>query len=171
MHTDDAAATTEVVLESLRRTGQRGVILTGWGGLRDLPRSNQWFAAEAVPHDWLLPRSRAMIHHGGAGTVAACLRAGIPAVVVPFMADQFFWGRRIHDLGAGPEPISRRQLSVQRLSAAIEEAVQSPFLRRRAAFLGQNIREEDGVERAVEAIENMHEAAVPAYSSADSEWL
>ena len=60
---------------------------------------------DAVPHDWLLPHCKMIIHHGGAGTTSAGLRAGIPNIVVPFTADQPFWGRRVHAIGAGPNPI------------------------------------------------------------------
>jgi UDP:flavonoid glycosyltransferase YjiC (YdhE family) len=108
---------------------------------------------EAVPHEWLLPRCRMVIHHGGAGTTSAGLRAGIPNVVVPFTADQPFWGRRVHALGAGPRPIPVKSLSVEKLSEAIAEA-DGDLIRDRAQALGQEIRGEDGVRRAVELLES-----------------
>ena len=107
---------------------------------------------ESAPHDWLLPRCSMIIHHGGAGTTSAGLRAGIPNIVVPFMADQPFWGRRIHAIGAGPKPILVKKLSVKALIQAIVEA-DSTTIRERAQVIGQKIRSEEGVEHAVLLIE------------------
>jgi len=147
----DPERITRVVLAALQRAGQRGVLLTGWGGLRavDLPRDV--FVADAAPHDWLFPRMAAVVHHGGSGTTAAGLRAGGPAVLVPFGGDQFLWGRRIHALNVGPAPIPRSQLNVERLAAALALACDAAA-RERAVALGERIRAEDGVGRAVEVV-------------------
>jgi sterol 3beta-glucosyltransferase len=75
----------------------------------------------------------AVVHHGGAGTTAEGLRAGVPAVIVPFAFDQFFWGARVHALGLGPAPIPRKQLTAARLAGAIHKAVTDPGIRQRAA--------------------------------------
>src|SRR5262249_31336952 len=107
MRSQHPEAVTELVVEALARAGQRGILLTGWGGLRGIDRPERVFTVEAVPHDWLFPQVRAAVHHGGAGTAAAALRAGIPSVVVPFFGDQSFWGRRVAALGAGTKPISQ----------------------------------------------------------------
>lgn len=147
-----AGPMTAAVLEALERTGQRGVLLAGWGSLGggDLP---PWaIAVSDVPHEWLLPRMRATVHHGGAGTTGAALRAGVPAVVVPLGFDQPFWGRRVAALGVGPDPLSRRAFTAARLAAAIERAVGDDEMRGRAAALGAALRAEDGVERAVAAV-------------------
>ena len=96
------------------------------------------------------------MHHGGAGTTAEGLRAGVPSVIVPFFGDQPFWGRRVAALGVGPNPIPRRKLTVDRLAAAIEEACSDGAMRERAAALGARIRTEDGVARAVEVIEGLY---------------
>jgi UDP:flavonoid glycosyltransferase YjiC (YdhE family) len=93
------------------------------------------------------------VHHGGAGTTATGLRAGVPSLVVPFFGHQFFWGWRVQTLGAGPAPLPRRKLSVELLGAAIEEAVRDPEIRARAAQLGRRIRAENGVEAAVQALQ------------------
>ncbi|MFN8387938.1 MAG: hypothetical protein U0X92_16200 [Anaerolineales bacterium] len=94
-----------------------------------------------------------LIHHGGAGTVAAGIRAGIPQVIVPFMTDQPFWARRVHAVGASPKPILVKHLTVERLTQAIIEAG-SDKVRQRARALGQTINNEDGVMQAVELIES-----------------
>lgn len=148
----EPAAMTEIALDALQRTGRRGLLLTGWGGLsnRDLP--DHVYKLDAAPHDWLFPRMAAVVHHGGCGTTAAGLRAGVPTVVVPFFADQPFWGWRVAQLGVGPQPIPRKALSAARLAAAIT-ATDDVSLRARAAALGETIRGEAGVDCAVAAIE------------------
>jgi UDP:flavonoid glycosyltransferase YjiC (YdhE family) len=104
---------------------------------------------DGVPHSWLFPRMAAVVHHGGAGTTAAGLAAGLPSVVVPFHGDQPFWARRVADLGVGPAPIPRKKLTVDRLVRAIDAAVTDTAMRRRAADLGARISAEDGIARAV----------------------
>lgn len=148
----DKSKLAEICIKSLKRTRQRGIFLTGWGGLPDVDLPDSIMAVESVPHEWLFPRVSAVIHHGGAGTTAAGLRAGVPAITVPFLADQSFWGRRVHELGAGPKPIPRRKLTAEGLSEAINEAVSNRAIRRRAAELGMKIRAEDGTGNAVDAI-------------------
>jgi UDP:flavonoid glycosyltransferase YjiC (YdhE family) len=95
----------------------------------------------------------AVVHHGGAGTTAESLRAGVPSVVVPFFYDQFFWGRRVFELGAGPRPIPRKRLDAAALANAIREATSDPEMLRRAGAVGKQIRAEDGVARAVAAFD------------------
>jgi len=141
-----------IVCSALKQTNQRGIILSGWGKVHR-PSSKDLIYLESVPHDWLLPYCRMIIHHGGAGTTSAGLRAGIPNIVVPFTADQPFWGNQVHAIGAGPRPILVKNLSVENLSCAIAEAEdESP--RQRAQVVGQKIRSEDGIARAVALIES-----------------
>lgn len=95
----------------------------------------------------------ALVHHGGAGTTAAGLCAGVPTIVMLFFGDQHFWGWRVEALGAGPKPIPYRKLSIDLLASAIHESIANKEMRSRAAMLGQQIRSEHGVTNAVEAIE------------------
>ncbi len=138
-----------IVLDALRQSGHRGVIATGWGGLSQSDLPDEVFAVGSVPHDWLFPRMAAVVHHGGAGTTGAGLRAGVPSIIVPFSKDQPFWARRVKALGAGPAPIPRRRLTADRLARAIRVAVTDESIRKRAAELGETIRAEDGVGNAV----------------------
>jgi len=142
----------DTVLGALAQTGRRAVLLGGWAGVgsRGLPETV--LQLEAAPHQWLFPKVSAVVHHGGAGTTAAGLRAGKPSVVVPFFADQPFWGRRVHELGVGPPPLRRKRLSPRHLADAIDRAVSDPDMKTRAAALGEKIRAEDGVGRAVELV-------------------
>jgi UDP:flavonoid glycosyltransferase YjiC (YdhE family) len=142
-----------MVVHALAKTGQRAVILTGWGGLQRSELPPGICAVDWVPFDWLLPRVSAVVHHGGSGTTAASLRAGVPTVVVPFFLDQFFWGRRVHALGVGPEPILRSRLTADALTEAIRTVTTDGGMRQRAEALSRRIRAEDGVARAVATFE------------------
>jgi UDP:flavonoid glycosyltransferase YjiC (YdhE family) len=141
---------TQVVLEALNRSGQRAILLSGWAGLGKVDLPESIFVCDSVPHDWLFPHMAAVVHHGGASTTAEGLRAGVPSIVVPFFADQPLWGQRVADLGVGSSPIPYKELSAERLAAAIEVAVSDEAMRDRAIAIGQRIREEDGVTNAVE---------------------
>jgi UDP:flavonoid glycosyltransferase YjiC (YdhE family) len=155
MSSRNPEATANLILDALARTGQRGIIHAGWGGLQraDLPGSV--LMIEGAPFSWLFPRVAAVVHHGGAGTTSAGLRAGVPSVVVPFFGDQPFWGQRVADLGVGPAPIPRKKLTAERLAGAIRIAVTDEVMRGRAVELGAKIRAEDGIARAVAVVEQM----------------
>ena len=144
---------TDLVLDALERTGQRAVVSTGWGGMQASRLPVSVCMVGSIPHSWLFPQMAAVVHHGGVGTTAAGLRAGIPAVVTPFFGDQPFWGDRVHSLGVGPRPIPRRHLTSDRLADAIRVAVSDTGMRDRAAALGERIRAEAGIGRAVAVLE------------------
>jgi sterol 3beta-glucosyltransferase len=147
----------ETVLDAIQIIGQRAIVLTGWDGWKGRDSSDDVLFLESVPHDWLLPRCNAVIHHGGAGTTAAGLRAGIPNIVIPFAGDQAFWGKRVHAVGAGPRPINVKSLTTTRLTSALVEA-DDPALRGRARLTGRAIRGEDGAGEAVRVIESHYES-------------
>ena len=153
----DPESTTRLVLDAVARSGQRAILLSGWGGLTATERPRSVFQGDSIPHSWLYPRVSAVVHHGGAGTTFAGLRAGVPSIVVPFHGDQPFWAKCVHDLGVGPAPIPRTRLSAERLAGAIEAAVRDEAMAARAAALGERIRAEDGVGRAVASIERIVE--------------
>ncbi len=144
--------TADLVLKAIAKTGQRAILQSGWGGLAAENLPENVLLVKSVPHAWLFPKMAAVVHHGGAGTTAAGLRAGVPSVVIPFFGDQPFWGNRIMKLGVGPAPIPRKQLTADRLAQAIQTMVGDPEMRRRSAELGAKIQAEDGVARVVETI-------------------
>jgi sterol 3beta-glucosyltransferase len=137
--------TADLVLQAIADTGQRAILQSGWGGLSKTDLPDTVFLVDSVSHAWLFPRVAAVVHHGGAGTTAAGLRAGVPSIVIPFFGDQPFWGRRVAELGVGPAPIPRKQLTAERLTAAIHKAVTDRKMQQRAAALGAKIRAEDGI--------------------------
>jgi len=149
-----------LVVEALQRAGVRGILASGWGGLApsDLPDSIHLI--DRAPHDALFPHMAAVVHHGGAGTTAAGLRAGCPTIICPFFGDQPFWGRRVEALGVGPAPISQRKLTADGLATAIRETLDNDSLRQRAEALGAAIRAEDGVGLAVQTLEAIREASI-----------
>ena len=153
MQMDDASEVTAMAVDALARTRQRGVLLTTRGGLSGDNLPDHVIGVESAPHDWLFPRMSAIVHHGGAGTTAAAVRAGVPSVVVPFFADQPFWASRLSDLRIAPRPVSRRSLTAARLADAIRAATSDPGMKRRALLAGDRVRAEDGVARAVEVFE------------------
>ncbi len=142
-----------LLLEALAKSGQRGILLTGWGGLRAEAAPGTVFVLDAAPHGWLFPRMAAVVHHGGAGTTAEGLRAGVPSVILPFIFDQPFWGARIKALGVGPDPIPQKNLTADRLANAIRRAVTDTGIRQRASSCGTAIRAEKGIENAVTIIQ------------------
>jgi UDP:flavonoid glycosyltransferase YjiC (YdhE family) len=158
MTENDTGALTDLLIQAVQQSQTRAVLLSGWAGIGEEPLPRNVLRLDAVPHEWLYPRMRAVVHHGGAGTTAASLRAGIPTLVVPHMADQLFWGERIEALGVGPRAIPREKLTAASLAAAIRAAVSNEGMRHRAAALGAKIRAEDGVSEAVALIEkHLHE--------------
>lgn len=108
--------------------------------------------APAVPHSWLFPRMRFILHHGGAGTTGAAVAAGIPNTALPFSADQGFWAARIHRLGLGPAGVPAKQLTVSRAGAILKDAVETAAYRRRAEAIGDAMGQEEGVAAAVALI-------------------
>jgi sterol 3beta-glucosyltransferase len=140
------------VLEALKRTRQRAIILTGWGDWGIPADDVSLLFLESAPHDWLFPRFNLIIHHGGAGTTAAALRSGTPSLVIPLAGDQPFWARRVDALGVGPGSIPLRSVSAETLARAIA-AAESDAVRTRAQAAGRMLRSEDGVGGAVELIE------------------
>ncbi len=145
--------TVGIFVDAIHQAGVRAII-QGWdAAFEQMPLSPAIHTAGSMPHSWLLPRCAAIVHHGGFGTTSAGLRAGIPALVIPHIADQFFWANIVHELGAGPKPIQRAKLTTSALATSIVELVKYGDLRTVASSLGEQIRAEDGVENAVRQIE------------------
>jgi sterol 3beta-glucosyltransferase len=138
----------ELVVAAIIQSGRRAII-HGLGHDLTLPESI--LRVDAVPHTWLFPQMAAVCHHGGAGTTAAGLGAGVPNVVVPFANDQFAWGHRVHDLGVGPMPISRKRLTVANLVAAFGQA-NDARIQSAAARLGEQIRLERGAMHCAQVV-------------------
>jgi sterol 3beta-glucosyltransferase len=150
---EDAVETAGLFVEAVQEADVRAIV-QGWeAGMRELMLPPTVYSTGSLPHSWLLLRSAGVVHHGGFGTTAAGLQAGIPALVIPHLADQFYWGQRVYELGVGPQPIRRTRLEVEGLTVALNELVGNATLRSTASRLGEEIRTERGVEDAVHLIE------------------
>eukprot|EP01018_Ginkgo_biloba_P018902 Gb_41677 [translate_table: standard] len=147
----DPEGMTSIIVQALKETGQRGIINKGWGGLGDLAEPPDFiYLLDNCPHDWLFPHCAAVVHHGGAGTTAAGLKAACPTTIVPFFGDQPFWGERVHARGLGPPPIPVDQFSLPRLVAAIHSML-DPKVKENALQIAKAMENEDGVSGAVKA--------------------
>jgi UDP:flavonoid glycosyltransferase YjiC (YdhE family) len=142
-----------LITAALRRAGVRGVVQAGWAGLS--ATGADVLPVGEVPHEWLFPRMAAVVHHAGAGTTAAGLRAGVPTVAVPVLADQPFWAWRLHRLGVAPRPIPFQQLTVEQLAKAINTAISDPGYRHRATALARRINTDDGAGRVASKIDHL----------------
>ncbi len=146
MLTRDPAALGTAVREGLRRAGTRGVVATGAGAI-ELDSSDDILVLDQAPHHWLLPRMRATVHHGGIGTVAAALTSGIPQVIKPFLGDQPFWGRLVHERGAGT-------LLGSDVAGGLADAIhRATALSGHCDILAKKIHHEDGLAAAVAQVE------------------
>uniref|UniRef100_A0A7N0SVU0 sterol 3beta-glucosyltransferase n=1 Tax=Kalanchoe fedtschenkoi TaxID=63787 RepID=A0A7N0SVU0_KALFE len=142
---------TQIIVQALETTGQRGIINKGWGGLGNLAEPKDFvYLLDNCPHDWLFLQCSAVVHHGGAGTTAAGLKAACPTTVVPFFGDQPFWGERVHARGVGPAPIPAEELTLEKLVDAIQFML-DPKVKEKASELADAMRNEDGVAGAVKA--------------------
>ncbi len=137
--------------EALRLANLRGVLQAGWAGLAH--QDEHLITIGDAPHEWLFPRMAAIVHHGGSGTTHSAAAAGKPALIIPYMADQPFWARRLVELGVGVPPIAPKRLTAARLAAALRALTEDAGMRQRAAELGALLRAEDGLAAACEVVE------------------
>jgi len=149
---DNPKKLTKTLFEAVRRTGRRALISKGWSkigsGESEIP--DNIFLLGSCPHDWLFRQVSCVVHHGGAGTTAAGLLVGRPTVIIPFFGDQPFWGSIVARAGAGPLPIPFKELTAEKLATAIEEAL-GEQAQGSARQIGENMRSEQGVQKAVKS--------------------
>jgi sterol 3beta-glucosyltransferase len=145
--------TASLFVDAIQQAGLRAIIL-GWEvALQEMRVPATIYPSEPLPYGWLLPHTSGIVHHGGFGTTGAGLRAGIPALVIPHFADQFYWGQKVHDLGVGPRPIPRRKLDTPTLVTALKELLENGAFQVTASQLGKQIRSENGIVNAIRLIE------------------
>ena len=154
MGSADPRALAALAVGAARRVGAKTVLLGGWAGLQVEP-ADDILMVSSVPHDWLFPRMAAIVHHGGAGTTAAAMIAGTSAVIVPFAVDQFFWAERAQALSVSPKAVPRRSLTEARLARSLVEVMGNGAMANAAQRLGEMLRQEQGVERAVEIVSEL----------------
>jgi UDP:flavonoid glycosyltransferase YjiC (YdhE family) len=134
--------------------GRRALFYPGWSTVQAEQLPSNFLVVQDIPHSWLFPRTSAVIHHGGAGTSHSAAQAGIPSIVVPFAGDQLFWADRLHRLGVAPAPLSVTSMRAPKLAESLALAGE-PAVRARAAALGAQMRSENGLAKAISAIETL----------------
>jgi UDP:flavonoid glycosyltransferase YjiC (YdhE family) len=150
----DKAQATATLVEAIRLSGRRAILHAGWAGLgADLPP--HILPITYAPYGWLFPQMAAVVHHGGSGTTGFALRSGVPSLVVPFGFDQYYWGQRTAELGAGPPPIPFPKLTAVKLAAAIDQAITNPAIQQQARLVGQKVAAERGLAQAVAIISEL----------------
>ncbi|MGW2788503.1 glycosyltransferase [Streptomyces sp. NPDC001251] len=153
----DPARVSGQIVRALRAAGLRGILQEGWAGLRG--HGDDIITVADVPHSVLFPHLAAVVHHAGAGTTGAGLRAGIPAVPVPVQFDAGFWADRLVRLGVAPRAVPLRRLTAESLATALQEATAEPRYRRRARALAARLAAEDGVPPVLDAINETRDKA------------
>lgn len=118
-------------------------------------RANNIYFIGPTPHHQIFPHCAAVVHHGGSGTTHSATRSGCPSVVVAFTDEQRFWGIVLRGLGVACKPIWYRDATPERLAGGIRSALESPQIRQRAAILGEEMQQEDGISQAVKLIEKV----------------
>jgi sterol 3beta-glucosyltransferase len=145
----DQRALLDVVIAAA--AGRRVLFYPGWSSTDSLKLPPNFFVIGDTPHDWLFPHTSLVIHHGGSGTTHSAARAGVPSVVLPFAADQFFWGAQLRRRGMAPAAATGPKVTAVILSRAID-AAQTAEMRERASVVGTTMRTEDGLAKAVERV-------------------
>ena len=146
------AAFTDMALEAAEKAGCRLVISRGWTGLGRDDMPEHAILVDDVSHDKLFPRTAAVCHHGGSGTIHRGARAGVPQFIMPVIVDQFFWGKRIHSLGVGPEARSSKKLKTETLTEIFKDLKTNPGYRENARRLSESLAQDGGVDAVYEAI-------------------
>lgn len=159
MTSGDTQKTMQMVCYALSKIHMRAILSTGWSDMDtnsintvDLPDSI-YLLNEFVPHQWLFERVKAVVHHGGAGTTYAGLRAGVPSMVIPFGSDQFFWGTRVYRLGCGPKPLSYKKMTGEKLAQRLL-ALCTPAYYAQARLLCDALAKENGIDNAANIVED-----------------
>lgn len=153
MNDPDIKTVIERAVKGILNAGQRVVLLTGWSGA-DFEKlsSSDLYVAKNIPHSWLFPKMSAVVHHGGAGTTAAAVRAGVPSIIIPFFFDQCFWADRLVHLGVGPPPILKKKLSQNRVSSAVLSVLENGMILENLKRLSSQVNSEQGVKNAVNLV-------------------
>jgi sterol 3beta-glucosyltransferase len=156
MPVGDPARLAGAIVAATRQTGTRAVLYSLDPRIRrHLAQQTAITVIRQAPHDWLFPRMSAIVHHGGAGTTGAAVRAGRPQVIWPFGIDQHFWAGRMADLGVAAPAKPVRALNQVSLASAIDRAVNDSMMADLAIGLANRVRTEDGTGAALAHLERI----------------
>ncbi len=145
----------ELMKKAAQKAGCRAIIQTASRKYPPNSRDGEIYFVDRVPHHHIFPRCAAVAHHGGAGTAHSVTLSGRPSVIVGFSNEQMANGKDLYRLGAASKPIRYRVVTPHKLAAAIRQVLAFPQMQKRAAELGDVMRQEGGVRQAVEYISRL----------------
>jgi UDP:flavonoid glycosyltransferase YjiC (YdhE family) len=151
----DPEDVTVTLLEAIQRAGCRAIIQHGWSGLANDALPDQVLALGDTPHSWLFPRAACVAHACGAGTTAATLRSGVPALPVPHWLDQPLWAHMVRELGCAETVLPFRSMTAESLADAVGRTLASDRVKEKSAEMGRKVRAENGLARIVELLEQL----------------
>jgi UDP:flavonoid glycosyltransferase YjiC (YdhE family) len=140
----------ELLIASARRASVRAIIQSKTAS--EEGQDGDLYFMSWAPHDALAPHCSAFVHHGGAGTSHAALRAALPSVVLPFIFEQGLWAKRLRQVDAAPKACSFWRAHPERVAGLIHEALETPKLRAGASTLARAMQSEDGAGTSVQRV-------------------
>lgn len=142
-----------MIVDAVTATGRRCIVGAGWGGLGEAVLPEGWRVVRDAPHALLFPRVAAVVHHGGSGTTAQALRAGVPQVILPLILDQYHHAHRLFVAGLIPRPVPMERMTARGLADSIQAALAWPGGARQA--VAQRLRASDACAQIVQRVEAM----------------
>ncbi len=140
---------TTILVEGARKAGCRALIQSRWDELPEFPDYPEIYKIKATPHQHIFPHCAVVVHHGGAGTTQSATRHGCPSIIIEHFGDQIFWAKELQRLGIAAKVLHRRNITAEKLAHTIRTVLDSPGMKEKTEKLGEIIRHEDGVKKAV----------------------
>ncbi len=156
----DSTLDLKVLIKSVsEKCNTRIILIKGWGltDVSDLENSPNIKTIDSAPYDKLIPLVKAVVHHGGIGTMAACLKAGKPFLTCPILyplGDQVFWGKIAVEKGVGLKPLPLKKMTADSFISSIQILLSDNRLYEHAEQLSKHLIKEDGVAKAIKLIES-----------------
>lgn len=145
------------LVEGVRAAGERVMVFTPEKNEAFVNDPDVMFVKCSVPHSWLFPRVKLAIHHGGAGTVAYAMKAGIPSIIMPFFGDHFLWSHRLQEMGCGPRAMPLKTTQPKELAQVLRSVLNDEAMLQRCKELGEKVNAEQGQAEAVRLLEDLHQ--------------
>ncbi|MEZ5008443.1 MAG: glycosyltransferase [Chitinophagales bacterium] len=143
-----------IVIPAIKALHQRAVILDDGSDLSEFKNDPDLFFIKRADFNWLFPKMKAIVHHGGVGTTGLSIQAGIPTLIVSFIPDQRFWGWQLAQIGAMPKPIPKKSINYQTFHDSLQELINNQTYHNITHELAVKMKEEHGVDTAVDTIIN-----------------
>lgn len=148
----EASFLASLIKETAELAGVRAVVVGGWIFAGDTSSSGKdstpfashpdLFFIREIPYELLFNEVDVVVHHGGAGTTQEVAFAGALSIVIPHIADQFYWGHLVYEKGIGSKPILIRELTAQKLATQILNLLNDTESKKRARSISRKMREE-----------------------------